>query len=281
MAKLDGKKAIVTGGAKGIGLATAKRLIQEGCDVTIWDYDEKEMLNSIAELKALEGGRVFAYKCDVADKKRVFTLVEQAKKDMGQIDILINNAGIGTNGRFCDLPVEEWDRLTAVNLNSIYYTTHAILPDMYKRNSGHIVNISSAAGTIGTADLAVYCATKWAVWGFTESLRHEAKADKKNKICFTSIHPHFLKEGLFKGGHLSLIGELMVPRIKSHDVVAKAIVKKALKKKRNTVKIPITLQITLIFRGLLPDSVLFFLATTFFGLGSSMKDWVGYSDNKL
>jgi all-trans-retinol dehydrogenase (NAD+) len=277
MVQLQGKKAIVTGGAMGIGLATVKRLLNEGCDVTIWDFNPDALRQAESELKAMNQGKVHAHECDVTDKERVKALTETAVNDMGCIDILINNAGIERHGRFHDVPLEVWEQESAINLNAIYYTTHAVLPKMYERNSGHIVNISSAAGLLGVADLAVYCATKWGVFGFTEALRIEAMQDKK-KVCFTSIHPHFVKEGLFAGGHLNALGELLVPRISTHDVVAKMIVKKGLKKKRNTVKIPVTLQLGQTLRGLMPDKIFQVLSLYSFGTGKSMDDTVGYGE---
>lgn len=275
MGKLNSRKAVVTGGAMGIGLATARRLLDEGCDVTIWDLNPQALKKVEKELKAMGKGNVFAYECDVTDKKKVKTLADKAEKDMGRVDFLINNAGMEMHGRFCDKKIEDWERETAVNLNSIYYCTHSILPGMYKRNFGHIVNISSAAGLIGVGELAVYCATKWAVYGLTESLRVEALTDKK-KIKYTSIHPHFIKEGLFKGGRLNFIGELFIPRISTHDVVAKAIVDKALKQGRTTVKIPVTLQLAQIFRALLPSVLFQIMAVKLFGTGTGMREWTGY-----
>jgi len=277
METIKNRKAIVTGGAMGIGLATARFLLEEGCDVTIWDMNQSALDQAVAGLKALNRGSVYAYQCDVTDRQAVLSLADTAERDMGCVDILINNAGIEKHGRFCDVPLDEWDRETAVNLNSIYYTTHAILPGMYRRDTGHIVNISSAAGIIGVADLAVYSATKWAVFGFTESLRAEVVMDKKD-ITFTSVHPHFIKEGLFSGGSLNFLGNLLIPRIQSHDVVARAIIKKALKRKRNTVKIPITLHLGMLLRGLLPDRWLQWMTVRLMGTGSCMEDLVGYKD---
>ena len=274
MTQLSGKKALVTGAAMGIGLATCKRLVKEGCDVTIWDMNEEAMLDAKKELEALRDAKVFAYKCDVTDKKRVLELAEQANKDMGQVDVLINNAGYVRTGRFCDYPVEAWERETDVNLTSMYYTIHAFLPGMYERNSGHIVNISSAAGLVGVADLAVYCATKWAVYGLTESLRLEAVADRKFGVKFSSIHPNFLKYGMFEGGNLNLLGRLLIPRVNSHDDIAKDIVEKALKKNRCVVKHPKTLHIAVIMRAFTPPSLIAFLMVILGG-GSSMKKWVG------
>ncbi len=107
MQQLQGKKVIVTGGAMGIGLATCRRLVHEGCDVTIWDLSEKELETAEKELTEMGGtGKIFAYVCDVSDKDRVHELAEQARKDMGRVDILINNAGFVRNGMFWEQPVE-------------------------------------------------------------------------------------------------------------------------------------------------------------------------------
>ena len=279
MNTLENRKAIVTGGAMGIGLATARCLLAEGCDVTIWDMNEEALKTAADELKAVNRGAVYAYQCDVTDRERVLTLAGTAEKEMGRVDILINNAGIEKHGRFCEVPLDVWERETAVNLNAIYYTTHAVLPGMYRRNDGHIVNISSAAGLIGVADLAVYAATKWAVFGFTESLRAEAAMDGKN-VSFTSIHPHFVKEGLFSGGRLNFLGELLVPRIKTHDAVARAIINKALVRKCNTVKIPVTLHLGVFFRGILPDRLLQLMTVRMMGVGHCTEEMVGYGQEQ-
>jgi len=271
---LRGKNAVVTGGAMGIGYATCARLLKEGSNVAIWDMNENALSQAKTELEKLGGGKVFTYQCDVTDKKRVAELAILTEKDLGQVDILINNAGYVKTGRFCSHPVEDWERETDVNLVPMYYTIQAFLPGMYKRNLGHIVNISSAAGVIGVPDLAVYCATKWAVWGMTESLRFEALLDKKKGVRYSTIHPHFLKTGMFEGGRLNILGELIVPRIEKHDTVAEAIVEKALKKGRNVIKIPAMLHIGVIARALLPDFIVGHLLLRM-GIGRGMKDWVG------
>ncbi len=119
MIALSGKKAIVTGGAMGIGLATCRRLIKEGCDVTIWDLSQKDLDVAAKELKEA-GGNVFPYQCDVSDKDRVHELAMQAKKDMGRVDILINNAGYVRNGMFWEQPVENDVKQMDVNVNALF-----------------------------------------------------------------------------------------------------------------------------------------------------------------
>ena len=143
--KLKGKTAIVTGGAMGIGLETSKILVKEGCTVTIWDINENE-LSKAKEFLEKEGGKVFVHLCDVTNLQRIAELKDIAISEMGRIDILINNAGYVKGGELLAHPVDIWEKTVDVNLNSIINTTHTILPHMYENNSGHVVNISSAAG---------------------------------------------------------------------------------------------------------------------------------------
>ncbi len=275
--KLKGKTAIITGGAMGIGLATSRRLVQEGCLVTIWDLNEIELNKAKIDLENI-GGKVFTYVADVTDKTRVYQLVEQAKNDMLKIDILVNNAGYIKNGNFLEQSADAWERTIDVNFTSLIYTIHAVLPQMYQRNSGHIVNISSAAGLIGVGGMSVYAATKWAVLGLTESLRFESGLKGKNGIKWTSIHPSYLAHGMFEGAKLNLLGNLIIPLVKDHDVIAKAIVKDALIKGKKVVRRPITLRFSILLRGILPD-FLFQKLLVLMGVHKSMHEFKGRNGN--
>jgi all-trans-retinol dehydrogenase (NAD+) len=145
---------------------------------------------------------------------------------------------------------------------------------MYGRNEGHVVNISSAAGMLGVAGLAVYAASKWAVRGLTESLRHEAWNLGKRGVRFSSVHPSYVAEGLFAGARMRGLGALIVPRIRNHDVVAKAIVEAALKRGRNSPKRPRSVRAADFFRGVLPDS-LFQRLIRILNVHRSMSTWKG------
>lgn len=270
---LKAKCAVVTGGAMGIGLATAKRLIKEGCLVTIWDIQPAVLAAAEKELKAM-GGKIFAHICDVTDKNRVYELALKAKEEMGRVDILINNAGHVMGGDFLDHPDTVWEKSIAVNLTALTYTIRAFLPGMYERDSGHIVNISSASGTIGVPGLAVYTATKWAVWGLTESLRFEAWDRKKFGVKWSSIHPSYIAQGMFAGAKLGFWGNLLVPLLKDHDVVARAIVEDALRREKYSPKRPRTVNLTVRLRGMIPD-YWFQKFIDFMGVTGSMKNWVG------
>lgn len=273
MTQLSGASAVVTGGAMGIGLATAKRLLNAGCAVTIWDINKDALEQARKELAPLKRSACF-HVCDITDEDQVNRLAKEARRQMGQVDILINNAGIVVPGRFCEHEPKVRIKETFVNLIAMYYTIYAFLPGMYERNLGHIVNISSGAGLVGMPDLAVYCATKWAVYGLTESLRFEAIVDKKTGVRFSSVHPGILKHGLFEGSKLNAFGEIMIPRVDSHDGIARVIVEKALKKNRYIVKYPKSLHMGTLSRGLMPDRLMNRIMLMA-GIGNSMDEWKG------
>lgn len=272
MYQLRNKTVIITGGAMGIGLATAKRLLKEGALVTIWDLNNDALQNSLKELQPL--GTVFAHSCDVSNKEQVYALAELAKKEMGMVDILINNAGVVFGGNLLERSDADWEKTIAVNLTALVYTTRAVLQDMYNRNDGHIINLSSASSTLGVPGLAVYTATKWAVWGLTESLRFEAYNAGKSGVRYASIHPSYIAHGLFQGAKLGFPGNLIAPLIKDHDVIAKAIVESALKRGRYSPKRPWTVGLNTRIRGLVPDSW-FQKLMIFFGIPQSMQHWTG------
>ena len=275
MELLQGKKVIVTGGAMGIGLATCHRLVREGCDVTIWDLSEKEMKSAEEELTAMSGsGNVFAYVCDVSDKDRVHELAEQARKDMGQVDILINNAGFVRNGMFWEQPVENAVKQMDVNVNALFYSIHEFLPEMMDRNSGHIVNVSSGVAISSAPGLAAYTTSKWAVLGLTDVLRLEVMTAGKKGVKFTSVHPGNIVTGMFEGFALNMLGRLVAPPVKDHDVIAKGIVEKGLKKQRHLVVIPWQIYIGMIARGIVPNFILARIALLV-GLGSCVKNYKG------
>lgn len=273
---LKGKGAIVTGGAMGIGFETAKLLAKEGATVTLWDINQEELQKSKIEIEKC-GGRVFAYICDVTEKSKVEELKRRADQDMGCIDILVNNAGYVKGGGLNDNSIDEWEKTVAVNFTSLIYTIRCVFNEMLERNSGYIINISSASSFLGVADLSVYTATKWAVHGLTESLRFEAWNLHKKGVHLASVHPYYIKTGMFSGAKLNLLGSIIVPLVNSHSVIARAIVYGAIKKRKTIVRRPVTLRLVGIFRGILPD-IIFQKFMVLFGVSTSMKTWQGRKD---
>ncbi len=274
---LEGMTALVTGGAKGIGLATAKRLLAHGCSVVICDCDIKSLRDAAAELKEFKE-RILAKRCDVTDTKQIHSLAGDIRKKFGTIDILINNAGVVIAGNFHEVSDEKHCMVLDVNVASIIHITREFLQDMYEKNFGVVVNISSAAGVLGVPGQAVYSASKWAVWGFTESMRHEAENLKKN-VHFASVHPGYLAKGMFEGAKIRGLGGVIVPLVKDHDVVARAIVDKAIIRKKTTVFCPGTVRIAVFLRGILPDRIFYHLVRML-NIHSSMNSFRGRGEKK-
>ena len=162
--------AIVTGAARGIGLAVAQRLVADGLQVALLDRDEAAAREAAATLG--EGAQPFI--CDIADSASVNATVAAIIERWGRIDVLVNNAGIvGPNKPLIEVSDEEWARVVAINLNGAFYCCRAAAPEMLKNDWGRIVNIASIAGKEGNPNLAGYSATKAAVIGLTKSLGKE------------------------------------------------------------------------------------------------------------
>jgi 3-oxoacyl-[acyl-carrier protein] reductase len=179
---LKGRTAIVTGGAQGIGLAIAKRMLASGASVRIWDRDAKPLQQALATLS----GPVSADSLDVADEKSVAQGTAAAVKALGRIDILVNNAGIaGINTPTVDYPLEEWERVLRINLTSQFLCCRAVAPEMVKQHYGRIVNVASVAGKEGNPNAVAYSASKAGVIALTKSLGKELATNGVSVNCIT------------------------------------------------------------------------------------------------
>ncbi len=165
--RLEGKTALVTGGAKGIGAATCRRLAAEGARVAVCDID---MENARAVAGELDGE---AFDMDVTDSGSVPKAVAAAEAALGPIGILVNNAGTDEFGFFKDTAEDLWQRVIDINLFGVMRVTHALLGDMIERSEGRIVNVASEAGRIGSSGSASYSAAKSGVIGFTKTIARE------------------------------------------------------------------------------------------------------------
>ncbi|HEY1379862.1 MAG TPA: SDR family oxidoreductase [Gemmataceae bacterium] len=186
MGRLDGKSALVTGGGSGIGLATARALLDEGARVAIAGRDAAKLRQAAASLNA--GDRVLAHAADVTDKAQVAALADAVTRRFGRIDILVNNAGANVKNRAIkDLDLTTWDQQVAVNLNSAFYCTFAVLPQMRERRDGMIVNVSSVSGKrANPLGGAAYNAAKFGMSALGLTLGVE---EKDNGIRVTNVYP--------------------------------------------------------------------------------------------
>ncbi len=185
MESLAGKVALVTGAGKGIGKAIAVALAQEGAHVGLVARTEKD-IKAVAEEIAALGVKAAVATADVGDRAQVEAAVASLQRELGPVDILINNAGTATFGKFLELEPEVWENQVRVNLFGVYYATRAVLPGMIERKTGDIVNISSTAGKSGSPVTSAYSASKFAVFGLSESLMQEVR---KHNIRVTALAP--------------------------------------------------------------------------------------------
>ena len=167
--KLQGKAALVTGAAGGIGRAIAERLASEGADIGVVDL-QKEAVQEVVTLLEERGGRAFGMTVDVSKKDQVENMVRDAINQFGQIDIFFNNAGIVIVQDFLDIEEEDWDRIMEVNLKGVFLCGQAIAREMVKQKKGKIINTASLAAHRGRPELAAYAASKTAVVSLTRSM---------------------------------------------------------------------------------------------------------------
>jgi NADP-dependent 3-hydroxy acid dehydrogenase YdfG len=176
--ELQGTVALVTGASSGIGEATARELAARGAAVAI-AARRKDRLDRLAREIEQAGGRALAIEADVSDREQAQSLVSETVERLGRLDIVINNAGVMLLGPIVDAPVEEWDRMIALNLQGLLYVAHAALEHLIAaagddpRHVADLVNISSVAGRVARSGSGVYNLTKHGVGAFSESLRQE------------------------------------------------------------------------------------------------------------
>jgi len=184
MRKLDGRMALVTGGAGGIGRGIALAFAAHGAGVAVLDARADAAAQTAQEI-AQAGRQSVAVVADVGDEAQVAAAIARAQAALGRIDILVNNAGIDTTSPVVDMPTALWDEMIRINLRSIFLCTRAVLPSMLQRGWGRIINISSQLAHKGAAEMAHYAAAKAGVLGFTRSLAYEVarRGVTVNAIC--------------------------------------------------------------------------------------------------
>ena len=186
MLKLTGKTAVITGASSGIGSAISRHLAEAGANVVL-AARRKEKLDTLAEeINQMKKGQALAVETDVARKADIDNLVQKAVDAFGNIDIFVNNAGVVSNGEIRDGGVDKWEQMIDVNVKGVLYGINAVLPDMLKRSSGHIVNTDSVSGHEVTKTSGVYSATKFAVRAISMGLEKELA---RTGVRVTNISP--------------------------------------------------------------------------------------------
>ncbi|MCG9129661.1 SDR family oxidoreductase [Candidatus Poribacteria bacterium] len=182
--KLENRIAIITGGGRGIGRATALSFANEGANVVLAARTEKE-IDSVAKEIIDMGRQALPIVTDVHVKSDVISMVNKTLKTFGKVDILVNNAGVAIHNPIPNIREEDWDLTMAVNLKGVFLCTQAVFSHMCNQKYGHIVNISSVSGKFGHVNGGAYCASKFAVNGFTETTNNEGRqyGVKASVVC--------------------------------------------------------------------------------------------------
>jgi len=190
MKLLEGKTAVVTGAARGIGKSIALKLAAEGANIAITDLAYNEAAQEVEKELTAMGVKAKAYASNAADYADTQRVVEEIAKEFGRIDILVNNAGITKDGALKRMTEEQWDAVIAVNLKSVFNFTKAVQPIMWKQAGGSIINMSSVVGVSGNANQCNYSASKAGIIGFTKSV---AKEMGVRGIRSNAIAPGFIE----------------------------------------------------------------------------------------
>ena len=266
MTKIKGKNVLITGGASGIGKIMGRMVLEKGAkSLIIWDVNQQSMQTVADEFAPL--ARVHIYKVDITDSQLVAQTYKQVKQDCGSVDILINCAGIVRGNNTFDHQTIQDIRLTMdVNTVAPMVLTLQVLPDMLKRNRGHICNIASAGGMLGNPKMSVYGASKWAVIGWSESMRIELQQRKAN-VHVTTVAPYFISTGMFQG--VRSIFPILKP-----EPTAKKIIRAI---ERNTIfaGIPFGYHFIRFWQAILPLRVFDWLFGTVFGIYRTMDHFTG------
>lgn len=264
-----GEIALVTGAGSGIGRLISINLAKLGAKVVMWDVNTAG-LESTKALIEDEGGEASMYFCDVTDRVQVYETAERVRREVGDVSVLVNNAGVVNGKWFLDIPDEKIEKVMEVNVIAHFWTLKAFLPHMMTLNHGHIVTISSIAGRSPTARLVDYCASKYGALGLHESLAVELRALGKDGIQLTNICPFFINTGMFEGAKARL--PFLLP-LTEPEYVAQRVVS-AILLNQYQVYIPRSLYFLMPLRALLPRKAI--IATEdFLGVQEFMASFVG------
>lgn len=273
---IKGTNVLITGGASGIGRIMGRICLEKGAsNLIVWDINQANIDKTEAELSdvkpaeaGVSKGQIRSYIVNVSDPQAIKSAYEKVKSEVGEVDILVNCAGIVRgNNTFDKQTVQDIDLTMDINANAPMYVALAVLPDMLRRDRGHICNIASAAGMLGVPKLSVYCASKWAVIGWTESMRVELK-QARSHVRVTSVAPYFINTGMFDG-----VNSKVFPILDPEKTAAKII--RAVEVGKSFRGIPFAYHFIRIWQGLLPNFLFDFIFGKVFGVYSVMDHFTG------
>ena len=267
MTKIKDNCILITGGASGIGRIMGRMALEKGARcLVIWDINETNIASTIEEFRNI--GNVKGYKVDVSDNSQVTETAATTIKECGNVDIVINCAGIvANNATFDQQSLNDIERTIRINSIAPMVIAKQFLPGMIERNHGHICNIASAGGMISNPRMSVYAASKWAVIGWSDSVRIELK-QMKSKVRFTTIAPYFINTGMFDGVKSRLL-PILEPEPTSRKII------KAIEKNRNFKGIPFGYHFIRFCQAILPTALFDYIFGEVAGIFHAMDNFKG------
>lgn len=267
MTKIKNSCVLITGGASGIGRIMGRMALERGArKLAIWDIDEEKMASTAAEFASL--GSVATYKVDVSDSAAVEAAYARTRSECGDVDILVNCAGIVTGNKTFDRQsVRDIERTMTINSVAPMVLALQVLPDMIARDHGHICNIASAAGMISNPKMSVYVASKWAVIGWSDSVRIELR-QARSRVRVTTVAPYYINTGMFDGVR-SRIFPILDPEATARKIL------RAIERNKDFRGIPWGFHFIRFWQGLLPTSWFDTVFGGWFGIFSAMDGFTG------
>ncbi|NJL13678.1 MAG: SDR family oxidoreductase [Microscillaceae bacterium] len=268
MHKIQDKIVLITGGAQGIGKLLGHKCLQEGAKaLVIWDLNS-ELLHQTTEDFRAEGYTVHPYQVDVSQVHEIEAQAARVLNEVGRIDLLFNNAGIVVGKLFKEHQASDIDRTLQINVAGVMHVARVFLPAMLEAGAGHIINIASASSLTPNPKMSVYAASKWAVLGWSESLRLELEREGKD-LHVTTVLPSYINTGMFTGVKAPLITPILDPEYISREII------RAVKNNQILLLAPWSVQLLPILRGILPTRVFDFVGGTLFGIYDTMANFIG------
>ncbi len=271
MTKIKNSSVLITGGAMGMGKLLAERCLQKGAkSVVLWDINEAH-LNATSEYFAAAGyDNVHPYIVDVSDADDVQRTADDVLKNIGAVDILFNNAGIVVGKRFHEHSIKEIDRTIGINVLGVMYVARAFLPTMLQKGTGHLVNIASAAGMVANPNMSVYAASKWAVLGWSESVRLELE-ELRSKVRVLTVTPSYINTGMFDGVKAPLLTPILEPLFVVNRIL------EGVESNEVMLRTPFMVNAIPLLKGILPVRTFDFVAGRVFGVYDTMDKFKGRS----
>ncbi|XP_065175539.1 epidermal retinol dehydrogenase 2-like [Sycon ciliatum] len=261
---------LITGGGMGMGRLMALEFAQLKATVVIWDVNRDAMNGVVQEIKDQGNSAVFSYVVDVSKNNQVYAAADKVRRDVGDVSILVNNAGLVNAPNFLNVPDERIELLMDVNATSHMWTLKAFLPAMLAKDHGHITTIASSAGLIGVSGMLDYCASKFGAVGLHESVTMEIASLGKTGVKTTLVCPYFVKTGMFEGAasRIDWLITQLTPEYASGRIVD------AIRTNCKMLVMPRIIYAFIVLKAIIPtESAL--LISKYTGMASAMRKFVG------